>query len=135
VSPVKSRSTSARPPPSATKKPFQSLPTPAPSPPTFVHSQTRDESHFSMTLPQNEHCSFLNKSSQSFIKECKSPRKRTVTKGRISDLTDTSEEGGSTTESDLSSGSRGMGGGVGEMTEFGFTQLLGSRGEETSTAM
>ncbi|GAA5955576.1 hypothetical protein JCM3765_006820 [Sporobolomyces pararoseus] len=132
VSPVKTRTNQSRPLPSTSKKAFQSLPTPAPSPPTQVHP--RDESHFSMALPHDEHCSFLNKSSQSFIKECKSPRKKPATRGRLSDMTDASEEGVSTSESD-SSGSRGLGGGVGEMTEFGFTQLLAGNKSEMSTAL
>ncbi|GAA5902013.1 uncharacterized protein JCM6883_000466 [Sporobolomyces salmoneus] len=127
VSPVKSRPNNSRFPPSASKKPFPSL-----SAPSFA-TDTRDESHFSLALPQDDHCSFLDKSSQSFIEKLKSPRK----KGRISAMSDISESDG-TSESDTSPARMGRGargGDAGETTEFGFTQLLGSHKSDTSTAI
>lgn len=134
VSPVKSRTNQSRPLPSASKKAFQSLPTPAPSPPS-TQTHPRDESHFSIALPHDDHASFLNKSSQSFTRECKSPRKKPAARGRLSDMTDTSEEGVATSESDSSGSRGGLGGGVGELTEFGFTQLLAGNKSEMSTAL
>ncbi|GAA5870936.1 hypothetical protein JCM16303_001636 [Sporobolomyces ruberrimus] len=137
VSPVKLRSNLSRPSPlstssSSSKKPFQNpLPTPAPSPPSSRHHQStnpQNQSNFlSLPLPAEDY-SFLKKSSQSFIKECKSPRKPR-----------SSETGSEASESD-SSGSQGEGGfgkGVGEMTEFGFTQMLmrGGQSGDMSTAI
>lgn len=126
VSPVKTRAHVSRAPPSATK-----VPTPVASLPVYSIPHVRDESQFSMALPTEDLCSFLNKSSQSFIKECKSPRK----KGRISDVTDESEDG--TSSGIESAPSRGSETSLeaGETTEFGFTRLLGAHKSDTSTAM
>ncbi|GAA6018887.1 hypothetical protein JCM11491_001713 [Sporobolomyces phaffii] len=129
VSPVKARSNASRPLPPSASKPFHALPTPAPSPPSI----SEEQSQFSINLPPDDQCSFLNKSSQSFIQKCKTPRKA-ANKGRVSDMSDVSEEGGSASEFGSSRGGL-KGERAGETTEFGFTQWLANRDDETSTAI
>ena len=124
VSPMKS--SRVRPTPSSSY-----LPTPDPSPLLSTDQPLPfDQSSLSFSIPhqqpQQDH-SFLNKSSISFVKECKTPR--TVRRqARVSDSSNESNTSGS-------SGISREGGGEGEMTDFGFTQFGFGREGETSTAM
>jgi len=133
VSPMKS--SRPRPPPSSSSSSY--LPTPDPSPLLSTDQPLPfDQSSLSFALPTHQlqdtpfDQTFLNKSSVSFIKECKTPR-TARRQARVSDSSNSNTSGSSSGISQV-----GVEGEEGEMTDFGFTQfgLFGREGE-TSTAM
>ncbi|GAA5924823.1 uncharacterized protein JCM15063_005743 [Sporobolomyces koalae] len=142
VSPVKLRNsaTNARPRPlSAPGNPFIRV-DPIPKSASCI---TQDQSRFDLPLPRpedhDEH-SFLNKSSQSFINECKTPRPARVRQARSSDSIDVSI---TSNKACHSSDPTGLERSIADLdtSEIGFTQLLGQdargadRTSDTSTAI